>query len=60
MDMSTDDAAGFKFHGSKSVMEGISVADTRKNAQQTIWKYVATFKVYFRTYPRNQIQVNNE
>jgi hypothetical protein len=28
MDMSTDDAAGFKFHGSKSVIEGISVADT--------------------------------
>jgi hypothetical protein len=27
MDMSTDDAAGFKFHGSKSVIEGISVAD---------------------------------
>jgi hypothetical protein len=26
--MSTDDAAGFKFHGSKSVIEGISVADT--------------------------------
>src|ERR1700751_1891454 len=27
MDMSTDDAAGFKFHGSTSVIEGISVAD---------------------------------
>jgi hypothetical protein len=28
MDISTDDAAGFKFHGSKSVIERISVADT--------------------------------
>jgi hypothetical protein len=28
MDISTDDAAGFKFHGSKSVIEGISAADT--------------------------------
>jgi hypothetical protein len=114
MDMSTDDAAGFKFHDSTSVIEGISVADitgtrsaswrdttsyqlrsvaasnvrrsTRRQARgreqqgrqrvivfvsgsstdftpalisahisrertlnRTIWKYVATFKVYFRT-----------
>jgi hypothetical protein len=83
MDMSTDDAAGFKFHGSKSLMEGISVADingTRsasrrdttshqprsvaassrvahakpahisgRSLNRTIWKYVASFKVYFRT-----------
>jgi hypothetical protein len=27
MDMSTDDAAGFKFHGYTSLIEGISVAD---------------------------------
>ena len=27
MGMSTDDAAGFKFHGSESVIEGVSVAN---------------------------------